>query len=359
MHTQIPEYPDYVMQFIKQTQRNKLTGYYGPLFERDLSTIFPSRGDFLSYISSAIENEFENNSDERYELEARMQNKVFDDVPNVTQYEFMQHKAILNETEILYRKIVDEKLASKIPYNATLYSLAKDAVIIKNAEWDKSIIFFHSELFGANLMFCKLIITLISAPLSIVESYADFKLKKDQETLNIVKANAIDFYKYYLTNESEDIPYYDLKTPQENNMLAIFLDGIMLFIYSHECGHEYFNHFAHDETKSIEQLWADEYQADLFAMDIMGRYISKMNKEILSLIAPIIFFRYIILLENYSPVLDFQDTHPPTNSRLNLYLHWLKTVIHPRDHENLRIFLSFEQELSDCITEIFNDIHKL
>jgi hypothetical protein len=359
MNIEIPEYPEDVMRFIKQYQRIKLTGLYGIFFEKHLSTIFPSQQNFVDYISKSLDREFSDGSDERYELEAYLQNKALDKIPNATKYEFLQHKGILNATEITYRKIVDEKLLAKIPYNSTLYSLATDAVIINNSELDKSVIFFHSELFSANLMFCKLIVKLISSPLVIgtVESYSAFKLNDDPETLEIVNSNANAFYEYYFSQKSSDIPDYELHTQRENNILGILLDAIMLFIYSHECGHEYLQHFLNDDLKSTEEFWKEEYEADFFAMQVMGKYSTKMNKEILSLIAPVIFFRYLILSEKYSSSLDLQNTHPPTISRLNSYINWLRKVINSSDQDSLRIFLSFEDKLSNYIIGIFDNIH--
>ena len=128
---------------------------------------------------------------------------------------------------------------------------------------------------------------------------------------------------------------------------------------SHECGHEYLEHFRNNVTKSIEQLWEDEYQADRFAMVRMGEFSAKMNKEILSLIAPVLFFRYRILFEKFVPHLGAQNSHPPTILRLNNYIAWLRLVIHPRDQESLRVFLSFEEELSSYVSQLFDKIHNL
>lgn len=355
MRVEIPDYSNEVMHFIEQYQRNKLIGLYGPFFEKYLNTIFPSKQDFLNYISNSLEKEFPNDLDKRYEIEAHMQNRTFDKVQNATKYEFLQYKAILNETEITYRKIVDEELLAKIPYSSTLYSLEPHALIVNSTETDKPIIFFHSELFGANLMFCKLIVKLTSSPLVIgtVESYSAFKLKDDPETLKVINSNATAFYEYYFSQKSIDIPDYDLDTQRENNILGILLDGIMLFIYSHECGHEYLQHFLNENSKSTEEFWKDEYEADVFAMKVMGEYCTKMNKEILSLIAPVIFFRYIILFEKFTLGLDSINSHPPTVSRLNNYLLWLQKVIHPQDRESLRLFLFFEEELSNYLANLF------
>lgn len=354
----LPKYSDLVLQYIEAIQREKLMAIYGPSFESQLSQIFPDNNMFMKFIEIKLEEEFKDDLDKRFELEAKFKNSSLDEIANVTRFEFSQYKALLNKTALIYNESVSQEIRERMPYSATLYSDEPDAEILTFPDLDKSIIFFHGGLFSANLMYCKLAIQLISDTKddTDLDYYTSFSVKEDDDAIKSFSLNAAYFYNYYLSDSSNDCPTYDLHTPFENNILAILLNSISLFIYSHEAGHAYHNHNQNQNNKTTEELWEEEFDADLFAMERMLDYCNAKNKNILTLIGPIIFFRYRILLEKHKPTIGAKTTHPPTEQRLQHYLLWLIKRINPRDHQSLHTFLSFEQKLSSIISKTFEQI---
>lgn len=356
----LPKYSDLVLQYIEAIQREKLIAIYGPSFESQLSQIFPDNNMFMKFIEIKLEEEFKDDLDKRFELEAKFKNNSLDEIANVTRFEFSQYKELLNKTALIYNESVSQEIRERMPYSATLYSDEPDAEILTFPDLDKSIIFFHGGLFSANLMYCKLAIQLISGDKNeTLKYYTSFLVKEDEETIKSFSLNAAYFYNYYLSDISEQVPSYDLHTPFENNLLAIFLESISLFIYSHEAGHAYYSHNQNQEEKAIEELWQEEFDADLFAMERMLDYCNYSNANILTLIGPILFFRYRILLEKHKPAIGAKSTHPPTDQRLQHYLLWLIKRIHPRDHQSLHTFLAFEQKLYLVISKTFEQISSI
>ncbi len=356
----LPKYSDLVLQYIEAIQREKLVAIYGPSFEDNLAEIFPDNNFFMRFIELKLEEEFQDDLDKRFELEAKFKNNSLEAIVNVTRFEFSQYKALLNKTALIYNESVSQNISEHVPYSATLYSDEPDAEILIFSDLDKPIIFFHGGLFSANLMYCKLAIQLISGDKNDnLDYYASFLVKEDEETIKSFSLNAAYFYNYYLSDISKEVPSYDLYTPFENNILAIFLESISLFIYSHEAGHAYYNHNQTQEEKTTEELWVEEFDADLFAMERMLDYCNFSKANILTLIGPILFFRYRILLEKHKPAIGAKSTHPPTDQRLQHYLLWLIKRIHPRDHQSLHTFLAFEHKLYLVINKTFEQISSI
>lgn len=357
----IPKYNSKAIEYIEAVQKQKLSILYGPFFEENIERIFPKEEDFLLFIEKRLEEEFQDNFDERFEIEAQMKNSATDEVTNCTKYEFKELKTLLNYSELKYRGCAPEELKDKIPYNATVHSDSVDAEIISFPELDKPIIFFDAELFSANLMFCKLYIQLISdtPPDNNLDRYDYFQIKSDEKTLNVAAFCAIYFYNHYFSGISKACPSYDLKTTYENNLLAIFLNTISYYIYCHEVGHYVLGHSNNMIKIGTEELWKDELEADAFAMNRLADFHqADESSTILTFLGPIIFYRFLMLQELYKPAIGSQNTHPPTYKRLELYWAWLFKRINPSDKENLFNFLNEEQKLFEVLTSIFSKIHK-
>lgn len=356
----IPKYSPEVIKYIEGVQKHKLFIKYGLDFEKIWSDQLPKENGFLDYIEKTLEDEFKDNPDERFTLEAQLKNSAIEEVPNLTQYEFRELKAVINFAEAKYHYCAPEELKCKIPYNAIAYSGSANAEIIFPSELDRPIIFFDVELLSANLMFCKLCIMLISEnPLpNTLDRYKYFTVKDDEESIKIATFCAIYFYNHYFSSTSKECPHYDLRTPFENSLLAVFLDTIGYFIYSHEVGHYVLGHPPTMEGKTTEQLWYDEMEADLFAMERM-KELHKANEQstILNFLGPLIFYRFLMLSELYKPSIGSQNTHPPTLRRVELYWEWLVKHHQPKDHEYLYSFLKEEQKLFETLASIFKKIH--
>lgn len=350
-----------MIKYIEGIQKHKLSIKYGPDFEKIWKAQLPKEGRFLDYIEERLEEEFKDNFDKRYELEAQLKNSALEEVPNLTQYEFRELKAVVNFAEAKYHYCAPEKLKVKIPYNATAYSGSPNAEIIYPPELDKPIIFFDVELLSANLMFCKLCIMLISEnpPPYTLDRYKYFTVKDDEESIKITTLCAVYFYNHYFSSTSKVCPHYDLKTPFQNNLLAVFLDTMGYYIYSHEVGHYILSHSPTTEGRSTEQLWKDEIEADLFAMERM-KELHKANEQstILNFMGPLIFYRYLMLSELYTPLIGEPKTHPPTLKRIELYWEWLVKYHRPADREYLYSFLMEEQKLFETLASIFEKIHR-
>lgn len=357
----IPPYSQTAMDYIKAIQKTKLQAQFGLDFESNLSNIFPSESFFHDFIETQLKSEFNEDDDKLYELEAQLKNNALEKITNVTEFEFSQYKSLLNSTELKFRQCVLPAYCKDIPYNATLYSDLPDAEICFFTDLEKPIIFFHGGLFSANLMFCKLYAQLSNenSPLDNQDAYLKFVVKSDPESIKILNLNAIYFYNYYLSEESSECPTYELKTPFENNILAQLLDSIALFIYSHEAGHAILKH-NHDIEKPITELHREEFEADRFAMIHLLNYCNHSGKgTIITLLAPIVFFRYRIFLERYKPAIGYIKTHPSTTDRLEKYVTWLNQKIHPADRQTVISFLTYEQQVFDKLKEIFDRIHTL
>jgi len=360
---EIPIYSSETIAYIESIQKRALFNTFGPAYEDKLAEIFPSTNMFLDHIETQLESEFKDGNDDlKYELEAQLKNKATDEIVNLTKYEFTQHKSILNAAELKFRRsVVDPKYLEQIPCSATLHSFETNAEIHPYPTEDKPTIFFHGELFSANLMFCKLIIQLIQDTKDETgkDHYTSFRIKDDPETLKIVTLNAIYFYNYYYSDISDTCPSYNLSSPFENNILAIFLDSIAFFIYAHETGHAILEHNLSGRGTSIETMQNEEYEADRFAMIHLRNYCGIAKENVLTLLGPIIFFRYHMLRERYVPGLDEVNTHPQTITRLIKYVEWLQSKCHPNDEEIIKNFLQLEERLFTIISTSFERIHTI
>lgn len=356
---EISRYSDEVLEYIIAEQRTKLVSSYGPDFEKDLGTIFPSIEFFLDYIDQTLDGEFKELNDERIDIEVQLKNNAVEEVINRTKFEFEQYKSLLNAAELQFRKSVNEEFLDQIPYSATLHSSEPDAEIRPYKSLDKPIIFFHGGLFSANLMFCKLYCQLIKE--NSIESeltyYTNLDVKTNPLDLMSVNLCAVYFYNYYFSSISEDCPTYDLKTPFEKNILAIFLNSINFFIYSHEVGHWLLKHPQQDDNRKDEEKWNDEFEADRFAMIHIRNYCGINNENVLTLIAPIVFFRYRILLEKFNPKVGALKTHPPTITRIEKYKQFLRKNIYPNDKNLLKNFLNLEEKINAILSDSFDKIH--
>ncbi len=357
---EVPKYSDKILSYITAIQRQKLIKEHGLDFEENLSKIFPNKEQFLNHIEQKLNEEFKTDSDEKLELEAQLKNSAIDEVINLTKYEFPQHKSLLNLAEIEFRKAVNPQYLDKLPYSATLYSFEVRAEVKHFVEVDKPIIFFHSGLFSANLMFCKLFVKLIKdiEGDDNSDSYTHLGVKEDNKTFAEVNLCACYFYNYYLSGISEVIPGYDLKTAFENSILAILLNSITLFIYSHEVGHSILEHNQDEDGVPQSELWREEFEADRFAMiHLQNSCLSNRSTTAISLLGPIIYFRYTTLIETYDPMVDASSSHPPTKDRLENYLQWL-TKAYPNDKDILKSFLELEHKISSTLYTIFDKINK-
>lgn len=357
MSFDIPIYNKLVLEYIEAIQKQQFIREFGIDFEETLNEILPTEDDFLNYIEFSLNEEFEEN-DEKYELEAKLKNNAIERVPNRTKYEYMQYKSILNLTELQFRQAISPQYLSEIPYSATLYSEEPDAELKMFDDLDKPIIFFHSELFSANLMYCKLFIQLIENSENDLgkETYENFSITKNEEALKTMRINAIHFYRRYFSRVTNTTPYYEFKTAFENNILAFFLNSISFFIYSHEVGHALLKHHLNSEKKDTLKLWREEFEADRFAMINLHNYcrVTK-STNILTLLGPILFYRFRMLLEHYRPEIAAESTHPPTIQRLENYLRYLRSKF--SDSSNLlEAFLKFEEDVSEYMIIIFSGV---
>ena len=236
---EIPKYSNEVLEYIIAEQRAKLVSSFGPDFEKELKEIFPTTDFFLDYIDQTLDEEFKEISDERIDIEVQLKNNAFEEVINLTQYEFPQYKSLLNISELQFRLSVNEEYLNQVPYSATFHSSEPDAEIRRYESLDKPIVFFHGGLFSANLMFCKLYCQLIQENVKETDQayYTNFDVKTSPQDLMVVELCAVYFYNYYFSLISKVCPAYDLKTPFEKNILAIFLNSINFFISSQELAH--------------------------------------------------------------------------------------------------------------------------
>lgn len=356
MSFEIPIYSKLVMEYIEAIQKQKLIREFGLDFEKQLDEILPSEDAFLNYIEFSLNEEFKED-DEKYELEAKLKNKAIERVPNRTKYEYMQYKSLLNATELKFRQAVLPQYLNNIPYSATLYSEEPDAELKTFGDLDKPIIFFHSELFSANLMFCKLFIQLIERTEDNPgeEAYDRFFVTKNEVALKTMRINAIHFYRRYFSRISNTTPYYEFKTAFENNILAFFLNSISFFIYSHEVGHAILKHHDYSEKDTV-QLWQEEFEADGFAMiNLYNHCRVTKSTNILTLLGPLLFYRFRLLLEQYRPDIGRESSHPPTIQRLENYQRYLRSKF-SASSETLEVFLKFEEEAFDYLTMVFSGI---
>lgn len=357
----IEPYPPLIIAYIEAIQKPKFAKY-GPSFEQEINALFPSQDFMFKQIETELEKEFGEDYDNRFELEAILKGEVLKEIPNLTKFESPQHKSLLNISEMTFRSVVEKEFLDKIPYNATLYSTEADAVIKDYPDLDKPIIFFHGGLFSANLMFSKLYVQLITGEkqFGTKETKIPYHLKNDSETIKIVTLHAVYFHNYHFSSISKSERSYSLKTNFENSLLAVLLESMTLFIYSHEVGHSYFKHYKNIEDKSTEEIWRDEFEADRFAMNsILDLYNNKQDAMILTLIGPIIFFKYRFLLEKYKPEIGAKQTHPPTMERMAQYYLWLEKVTRPEDKETMLAILTLEQSVSLELLGMFEKIHKV
>lgn len=358
---EIPKYSNEVFDYIIAEQRAQLIKSFGPDFENNLDDIFPSTNIFLDYIDKTLDDEFHELTDERIDIEVQLKNNAFEDVTNLTKYEFSQYKTLLNISEFQFRKSVNKNYLDQIPYSATFHSMEPDAEIRTYDSLDKPIIFFHGGIYSANFMFCKLYCQLIKENVGETNQayYTNLDVKTDRLDLMVVDLCAVYFYNYYFSTISNDCPTYELNTPFEKNILAIFLNSINLYIYSHEVAHWFLKHpLPYNDNRADEEKWKDEFEADRFAMIHLRNYCGVNNENILTLIAPLIFFRYRILLEKFNPKLGQLNSHPPTTERIHKYKQFLRRNIHDNDSVQLENFLNMEEKISDILSESFEKIHK-
>jgi hypothetical protein len=355
----IEKYSPLVVEYIVALQKQKLIARFGIGFENHLSEIFPTSDDFQEYIATDLELEFgDDDDDERFGLEGVLRGEALNEITNVTQFEFAQQKSLLNLTELSFRSFVSTQFTSNLPYNATLYSDEIDAEILKYPDLERPILFFHSGLFLANVKFCKLYVQLIGIKeTNSLLSDIPYFIKSQKENGSKVILCAAYFYNRYFSNISQSVPSYSLNTQTEKSLLAIFLESIAFFIYSHEVGHTHFNHSSNDLDKPTEKIWAEEFEADQFAMDrILELYNNKTETMIFTFIGPIIFFKYRYLLEKYKPEIGAKETHPPTMQRLARYYVWLEGVFHSEDKILFSKILDLEQQVSLILKDIFQNI---
>jgi len=332
------KYSPLIIEYIQSKQKEKLMGKYGIGFEEKLSEIFPSNDSFLDFIEKDLEKEFGDSYDDpRFEIEALLKNDATDEIPNLTKYELRSHRRILSMAESTFKFAIKNEFEEYIPYNATLYSDNVEAEIISYEALDRPIIFFHGGLFIANLLFCKLYVQLISEKINEGEVS-----KKSEITLL-----SIYFFNCYFSKISKIVPEYSLKSNFEKSILAILLESISLFIFSHEVGHASYRHFENEDEKTTQELWDDEYEADLYATNIIiNLYRKKEDRSIFTLIAPILFFKYLILLEKYRPEINEIKTHPPSIKRLEYYYIHLQNLTNEAEEEEIKEFLTLENEIS-------------
>ena len=358
----IEKYNQLVLDYIEAIQKPQIMAKLGLSFEKNVNDLFPDDNFLYDLIEKDLETEFGEDYDNRFELEAILKGAVTEEVINRTRFESPQHKSILNETELSFRKYVDPRFSSKVPYNATLHTNEADAEIKDYPDLDRPIIFFHGGLFSANLMFSKLYVQMItiSKPDNIEKSIIPYYVKNDPENMAVIRLLAIYFHNYHFSSISKSERSYTLKTEFEKSLLSIFLESIELFIYSHEAGHAFFGHYKNIENKTVEEIWRDEFEADRFAMEaVLDLYNNKEDTIILTLLGPIIFFKYRFLLEKYKPEIGAKITHPPTMERMAQYYNWLSKVVRPEDAEILLAVLKLEQNVSLILLDLFEEIHKV
>ena len=117
------------------------------------------------------------------------------------------------------------------------------------------------------------------------------------------KHRASEFFHKFIGKTQTKIPDYLLKSTYELNILYTLLESITLFIFSHEVAHYSCSHLV-KENKSIEEKWYDEFEADLFATNrVVDLYRKNKSNLAFTLIAPIIFFKYLIILEQNNELL--------------------------------------------------------
>jgi len=103
------------------------------------------------------------------------------------------------------------------------------------------------------------------------------------------KHRASEFFHKFIGKTQTKIPDYLLKSTYELNILYTLLESITLFIFSHEVAH---------------YSWYDEFEADLFATNrVVDLYRKNKSNLAFTLIAPIIFFKYLIILEQNNELL--------------------------------------------------------
>ncbi len=354
------KYSPLVIEYIEARQKNVLMAKYGIGFEEKLSEIFPPTNSFLDFIEKDLELEFGDNYDERFELEALLKNDAISKIPNITKYEFPQHRRILYDAENTFKLAISGVFEENIPYNTTLYSNEINAEIIQYECLDKPIIFFHGGLFVANLLLCKLYVQLI-----ICEESKDvnkYKIYKSEipETNAAVSLLAVYFFNHYFSGISEVVPTYSLKSNYEKSILSILLESISLFIFSHEVGHASYPKHLTNKEKTTKEKWDNEYEADLYALNrIINLYRKKEDSSPFILIGPVIFFKYLILVEKYKAGMNPEDSHPPTIERLKLYYFYLFNLTNEDEHEIIKQFLTLEEEISKTLISVFDKCSKI
>ena len=175
--------------------------------------------------------------------------------------------------------------------------------------------------------------------------------------LDSVKPRAIDFFNRYFSLTNTKDSNYSLNSQTENGILYLFLESLSLFVFSHEVAHSSYSHLDTDE-ETTEKKWNDEFEADLYAINrIVELYRKKDNNSPFTLIAPIIFFKYLILVEKYKPEINKVDSHPPSHKRLeNYYIH-LFNLTNEDEEEIIGNYLTLEQNISLVLSEVFENIY--
>ncbi len=352
------KYSAEITEFIEAIQRAKFVTL-GPDYEREVKSLFPDENFMFQQIEKELEEEFGDDYDNKFELEALLKNEATKEIPNLTRFESPQHKILLNTTELLYRSIVEDEFQKNIPFHGVLYSKEPDAEILEHPSTGLPVIFFNGGLFDANLMFSKLYVQLIKDdPTDSHNSLIPYSIKNDSATLKKIDLLATYFHNYHFSGISKSERSYSLKSNFEKSLLAVLLESMTLFIYAHEVGHAYYGHYKRIEA-STEELWKDEFRADYFAMETIGAlYNNREESMVLTFLGPIIFLKFRFFLEKYKPEIGDKETHPPTMERLKFYYQWLENVIRPEDKEIMYSILKLEHEISSILTNIFNNIDK-
>lgn len=342
------KYPSEVIKAIEDYQKHYLKIKYGPNFENKLDAIFPAQEELFNFVEKSLEEEFPNNLDSRFEFEALLKNEMLKDITNLTKFESPSHKYLVNLAESIFKDAIKDNIVEEIPYSASLPSNDIQAEICEFDGIKKPIIFFHGNIFVANLLFSKLYAQLV--PYDVKKSCIYLDEKKVLERLPHVRPRIIDFYKTFLAEPKTKTDQYQLNSIFENNILSELLESIELFIYSHEVGHASNNHFERYDKKTDGEKQHDEHVADQYALQrIINCYRKKEDPTGFTLIGPILFFKYLILLEKTNPKMAEDNSHPKAEERLSYYYIQLFNFINDYEEQKIKNIISFINYISSVI----------
>jgi hypothetical protein len=145
---------DKVRKIIEDEQKKYAMAYLGADYLKIIED--ESKEDnLLKFVETYVDFKF---SDDglRFELKQNMKAEILKEEIETSIYESKVHKRLLIFAKSIYQSINQDISNELTPHTATLYSHFISANISDHDDFDKPVIFFHGEIFTANLLLCKL-----------------------------------------------------------------------------------------------------------------------------------------------------------------------------------------------------------